>query len=248
MIGSQGSAVRPHGNCLSLPTNPHTQRKRVFFIASLCICPFFTQQLSTLSLSWLLPSTELQLVRGVPWAISHPDALQLFSYVWLFVTPWTAACQASLCDPLDCSILGFPVLHHLLELAQTTSIELVMPSNHLVLCHLLLHLPSIFTSIRVFSNESALCIRYWNFSFSISPSNEYSGLISFRIDWFDLLAVQRFSRVFSNIMVQKHQFFRTQPSLWSNSHIHTWLLEKLGLKCLIFVMLSLQALYFPVKF
>ena len=88
---------------------------------------------------------------------------------------------------------GFPVHHQLLELAQLVSIELVMPSNHLILCRPLLFLPSIFPSIRVFSNESVLRIRwpvYWSFSFSISSSNEYSGLISFRFDWFDLLAVQ----------------------------------------------------------
>ena len=98
----------------------------------------------------------------------------------------------TLCDPMDCSMPGFPVLHHLLELAQTHVIELVMPCNHLILCCPLLLLPSIFPSTRVFSNESALCIRwpkFWSFSFSISPSIEYSGLISFRIDWCDLLAV-----------------------------------------------------------
>ena len=95
--------------------------------------------------------------------------------------PWTAARQASL------SITSSQSLH------KHTSIESVMPSNHLILCHPLFLLPSIFPSIKVFSSESALCIRwpkYWRFSFSISPSNEYSGLISFRIDWFDLLAVQ----------------------------------------------------------
>ena len=93
---------------------------------------------------------------------------------------------------MDCSTKGCPVLHHLPELTQTT-IESVMPSNHLILCHPLLLLPSVFPSIRVFSSESVLCIRwpkYWSFSFSISPSNEYSGLISFRIHCFDLLAVQ----------------------------------------------------------
>ena len=94
---------------------------------------------------------------------------------------------------MDCSMPGFPVHHQLLELAQTHVRESVMPSNHLILCCPFLLLPSIFPSIRVFSNESALRIRwpkYWTFSFSISPSNEYSGLISFRIDWFDHLAVQ----------------------------------------------------------
>ena len=91
-------------------------------------------------------------------------------------------------QPHDCSMPGFHVLHHLLE-----PIESVMPSNHLILCHPLLLLSSIFPSIKVFSNELALQVRwpkYWSFSFSISPSNEYSGLISFRMDWFDLLAVQ----------------------------------------------------------
>ena len=103
------------------------------------------------------------------------------SHVWLFATPWTAACQAS---------LSFTISWSLLKLM---FIELVMPSNHLVLCHPLFLLPSIFPSIGVFSSkESALCIRwpkYFSFSFSIISSNEYSGLISFRIDWFDLLAV-----------------------------------------------------------
>ena len=136
----------------------------------------------------------------------------LLSHVQLLATPRTAACQAS---------LSFINSRNLLKLM---SIEPVMPSNHVNLCHPLLLLPSILPSIRVFSNESVLCIRwpkYWSFSFSISPSNEYSGLISFRIDWFDFLAVQGLSRVFSNTTVQKHQFFSFQPSLWSNSHIHT---------------------------
>ena len=100
---------------------------------------------------------------------------------------------STLCNPMDCSTSGFPVLHQLPELAQLMSIESVMPSNHLILCCPLLLLPSIFPSIRVFSNELALNMRwpqYWSFSFSISPSNEYSGLISFRVDWLDLLAVQ----------------------------------------------------------
>ena len=106
--------------------------------------------------------------------------VQPLSHVQLFVTPWTAPCQAS---------LSFTISWSLFKLM---SIKLVMPSNHLVLCRPLLLLPSIPPSIKVFSNESALCIRwpkYWSFSFSISPSNEYSGLISFRIDQLDLLAV-----------------------------------------------------------
>ena len=105
---------------------------------------------------------------------------QSLSRVWLFATPWTAACQASL------SITNSQ------NLIKLMSIESVMPSNHLILCCPLLLLPSIFPSIRVFSNESALHIRwpkYWSFSFSISPSNEHSGLTSFRMDWLDLLGV-----------------------------------------------------------
>ena len=111
-----------------------------------------------------------------------PDVVvQSLSRVQLFVTPWTAARQAFLSITISQSLL------------KLMPIESLMPSNHLILCHPLLLLPSIFPHIRVFSNESALCIRwpkYWIFSFSISPSNEYSGLISFRIDWFDLLAAQ----------------------------------------------------------
>ena len=105
-----------------------------------------------------------------------------------------------------------------------SSIELVMLCNHLILCRPLFLLPSIFPSIRVFSNELAFCIRwpkYWSFSFSISLSNEHSGLISFRIDWFDLLPVQGTLGVFSSTTVRKCQFFGVQTSLLSNSHIHT---------------------------
>ena len=109
------------------------------------------------------------------------NSVQLLSHVRLLATPWTAACQASL------SITSSQILLKLM------SIESVMPSSHLILCCPLLLLPSTFPSIRVFSKESVLHIRwpkYWGFSFSISPSSEYSGLISFRIIWFDLLAVQ----------------------------------------------------------
>ena len=109
------------------------------------------------------------------------SSVQLLSHVRLFVTPWTAVCQTSLSITNSQSLLNL------------RSTESVMPSNHLILCRPLLLLPSIFPSIRVFSNESVLRIRwpkYRSFSFSISPSNEYSGLVSFRMDWFDLLAVQ----------------------------------------------------------
>ena len=104
----------------------------------------------------------------------------------------------------------------------------MMPSNHFILCHYLL-MPSIFPSIRVFSSESALCIRwpkYWNFSFSISPSNKYSELISFKIDWFDLHVVQGTLKSLLQHNSSKESIFDAPPSLWSNSHIHTWLLEK----------------------
>ena len=120
------------------------------------------------------------------WSVSQ--SVQSLSHVRLFVTPWTAAYQAS---------LSITNPHSLLKLM---SIESMMPSNHLILCHPLLLPPSIFPSIRVFSNESALHIRwlkYWSFSFSISPSNEYSGLTYFRMDWLDLLGSPRDSPEFS---------------------------------------------------
>ena len=144
--------------------------------------------------------------------IGSVSSVQSLSHVQLFATPWPAALQAS---------LSITNSWRLLELM---SIELVMPSNHLMLCCPLLLLPPIIPSIRLFSNESVLCIRwlkYWSFSFSISPFNEYLGLISFRVDWLDLLAVQGTLKVFSNTTVQKHQFFSTHLSSWSNSHIHT---------------------------
>ena len=122
---------------------------------------------------------SLSLITMSP-SIIQFSSVQSFSRVQLFATPWMAACQASLSITNSWNLL------------KLTSIVSVMPSNHLILCHLLLLLPSIFPSIRVFSNESVLCIwwpKYWSFRFSISPSNEYSGLISFRMDWLDLLAV-----------------------------------------------------------
>ena len=130
----------------------------------------------------------------------------------------------TLCDPMDCSTPGLPVHHQFRSLHKPMSIESVMPSNHLILYCPLLLLPSIFPSIRVFSNGSALRIRwpkYWSFSFNSSPSNEHLGLISFRMNWLDLLPVKGLSRVFSNTTVQKHQLFCTQLSSQSNSHIHT---------------------------
>ena len=147
------------------------------------------------------------------WGIS---SVQSLSCVWLFVNPWTAAHQTSL------SITNSQILLKLM------SMESVMPSNHLILCCLLL-LPSITPSIRVFSSESVLCIRgpkYWSFSFSISPSNNIQGWSP--LGWTGWISLQSkgLSRVFPNTTVQKRQFFGTQLSLWSNSHIYTWPLEK----------------------
>ena len=135
--------------------------------------------------------------------LSQFSWVQSLSRVRLFATPWIVARQASL------SIINSRSLLKLM------SIESVMPSSHLILCHPVL-LPPIPPSIRVFSNESTLSMRwpkYWSFSFSISPSNEHPGLISFRMDWLDLLQSKRLSRVFSNTTVQKHQFFGIQLSL-----------------------------------
>ena len=150
------------------------------------------------------------------------SSVQSLGHVQLFATPWTAAHQASLSITNSRSLL------------KLMSIQLVMPSNHFILCPPLLLPPSTFPSIRVFSNESVLCImwpKYWSFSFSISPSNEYSGLISFRKSVGSLsnyptdrksvgcisLQSKGLSRVFSKITVEKHQFFGTQLSLWSSS-------------------------------
>ena len=148
---------------------------------------------------------------------SFTYSVQSLSLVQLFATPWPAALQTSL------SITNSQSLPKLM------SIESVMPSSHLILCRPLLLLCSIFPSIKVFSNESALCIRwpkYWSFSFSISPpmnTQDWSPL-----GWMGWISLpsKGLSRVFSNTIVQKHQSFGTQLSLWSNPHIHTWLLEK----------------------
>ena len=153
--------------------------------------------------------------------LSEEDTLivvQSLSGVWFFTTPWTAAHQSS---------QYFIIFQSLLKLMSTES---VMPSNHLILCCPLLPLTSIFPSIRVFSTELAFHIRwpkYWSFSFSTSPSNEHSGLISLGLTGLISLQSKGLTRVFSSTTVQRHQFFSTRTSLWSNSHICTWLLEKL---------------------
>ena len=141
------------------------------------------------------------------------SSVQLLSHVRLFATPWITACQASL------SIINSRSLPKLI------SIKSVMPSSHLILCWPFLLLPPIPPGITVFSNESTRMRwpNYWSFSFSISPSNEHPGLISFRMDWLDLLAVHG---TLDNTTVQKHKFFGAQPSSQSNFHIHTWPQEK----------------------
>ena len=144
-------------------------------------CPFWGVNSQMKNAAKFNVNDRLSLDYGIV-IISQFSLVQSLSRVWLLVTPWTAARHTSV------SITKFPSLLKLM------SIKLVMPSNHLILCHPLLLLPAIFPSIRVFSNESVLHIKWpkdWSFSFNISPSNEYSGQISFRIDWFDLLALQR---------------------------------------------------------
>ena len=145
------------------------------------------------------------------------SSVQSLSHVRLFVTPWIAARQASLSITDSQSLL------------KLMPIELVMPSSHLILCRPLILLPPIPPRIRVFSNESTLCMRWpknLSFNFSISPSNKYSGLISFRIDRLDLLAVQGTSKSLLQYHSTKHQFFGAQLSLEWNCCIHTRLLKK----------------------
>ena len=147
-----------------------------------------------------------EVTRGVEVQFS---SVRSISHVRLFATPWTVARQASLSTTNSWSP------------PKPMPIESVMPSNHLILCHPLLLLPPIVLSVRIFSKELTLCMRwpkYWSFNFNISPSNEHPGLIS--------LQPKGPSRVFSNITVQKHHFFGAQLSLKSKSHIHTWQLEK----------------------
>ena len=152
--------------------------------------------------------------------LAKASSVQSLSRVWLFVTPWITARQASL------SITNSQSSPKLM------SIESVLPSSHLILCRPLLLLPPIPRSIRVFSNESTLCMRwpkYWSFSFSISPFKEHPDRSP--LEWIGWISLQSkgLSRVFSNTTVQKHQFFSAQLSSQSNFHIHTWPLEKTDL-------------------
>jgi len=145
------------------------------------------------------------------------SSVQLLSHVWFFVTPWTAADHVFLSITKSCSLL------------KLRSIKLVMPSNHPILCHPLLFLPSIFSSIWVFSNESVLHIRwpkYWNSASALVLPMNIQCLCPLQLTGLISLQFKRLLRVFSNTTGQKHQFFSGQLSLWSNSHIHPWLLEK----------------------
>ena len=149
--------------------------------------------------------------------LSENSSIRSLSCVRLFAIPWIAAHQASLSITNSRGLL------------KLTPIESAMPSSHLILCCPILLLPPIPPSIRVFSNESTLCMRwpkYWSLSFIISPSNEHPGLISVRMDWWISLQSKDLSRVFSKATVQKHQFLGPQLSSQSKSHIHTWPLEK----------------------
>ena len=180
----------------------------------------FIAALFAISRTWKqprCPSTDEWIKKLVHICNRIFSSVQLLSHVRLFATSWIAARQASLSITNSRSSLT------------RTSIESVKPSSHLILCHPLFLLPPIPSSVRVFSNESTLRMRwpkYWSFSFSIIPSKEIPGLISFRMNWLDSLQSKGLSRVFSNTTVQKHQFFSAQLSSQSNSHIHTWPQEK----------------------
>ena len=174
----------------------------------------------------------MDIFQGHPCGISEETLDYAFLLFFLFISQFRSVAQScpTLCDPMDYSMPGFHVHHQLPSLLKLMSIESVIPSNHLILCHPLLLLPSIFPSIRVFSNESVLLIRWpkdWSFSVSISPSSEYAGLISFRMDWLYLLAVQGTLKSLLQHHSSKASVLKSaQLSLWSRSHIHTWLLEK----------------------
>ena len=188
----------------------------------------------SLNTAWiLLPSynliqNKIQILDSLPFLETlKPE--QRNGWVVYHMTPCCCSVAQScltLCDPMDCSMPGFPVLHHLPEFAQTHIhwvSDAIQPSHPLSSL-----LPSVFPSIRVFSNESALRIRrlkYWSSSFSLCPSNKYSRLISFRIDWLDILAVHGTLKSLLQHHSWKASIFSAQP-LWSNSHIHTWPLEK----------------------
>ena len=189
-----------------------------FLLASSLLCySLWNSSPLTFWCQTLLPSEMFYFLSSL-WYAFLPLNINLTCELCHMLFQFSSVTQSclTLCDPMDCSTPGFLSITNSQSLLKPMSIELVMPSNHLILCRPLLLLPPIPPSIRVFSNESVLHIRwpkYWSFSFSISPSNEYSGLISFRMDWLDLLHSKGLSRVFSNTTVQKHHFFGAQFSL-----------------------------------
>ena len=158
--------------------------------------------------------------------ISEPASLCFFRHTCCYCS--VTQSWLTPCDPTDCRMPHFPVLHYLLELLKLMSIESVIPSNHLILCPFS-SCPQSFPASGSFPVSQFFTSggqSNWSFSFSISPSNEYSGLISLGLIGLNSLQSKGLSRIFSNTTVRKHQFFCAQPSLWSNSHIHTLLLEK----------------------
>ena len=179
------------------------------------------------TLLWLYKWSGWIWMKGLlKWMKARGFCSKVHNYLVVVIQSCPESCP-TLCDPMDRSMPGFPVLHHLSQFAQTLvhwvgdAIQPPHPVSPL-------HLPSIFPSMRVFSTESAFCIRwpkYWSFSFSISPSSEYSGLISLGLTGLISLLSKGLSRVFSSTTVQKYQFFNAQPSLWFKSHTHTWLLK-----------------------
>ena len=210
MISSGDFSLAPleAGLLLHHPMKAQSRNRRKIGKKSWYLPPFFFPWVSSL----FLVTSALTQECWVPIALSSPlclslergQSVQSISHVRLFLTPLIAAHQASLSITNSWSLLRF------------MSTESVMPSNYLILCHPLLFLPSILLSIRFFSNESVLCIRwpkYWSFSFGISPSNEYSALISLRVDWLDLLAVQGTLKGLLQHPSSKYQFFSTQLSL-----------------------------------
>ena len=181
---------------------------------------------------WLL-RMGANLIGNMCWGLREPQScwrnMPITNSICCVLCSVQSLCHAKLCSPMDCSMTGLAVLHNSWSLGKVMSIELVIPSNHLILCQPLLLLPSIFPSNRVVSNESVFHIswpKYWRLNFSINPSNEYSVLISFRMTGSISLQSKRLSRVLPNTTVQNHQFFIAHHSLWCNCHIHTWQLEK----------------------
>ena len=180
---------------------------------------FLAQRLNLHLLHWQVDSLLLSHLGSLHWA--HLAFSVQSSSV-------TQSCP-TLCDSMNHSTPGLPVHHQLPEFTQTQFIESVMPSSHLILCRPLLLLPPILPSIRVFSNESTPRMKwpkYWSFSFNIISYKDIAGLISFRMDWLDLLAVQGTLKSLLQHHSSKYQFFSAQPSSQSNSHIHTWPQEK----------------------